>query len=117
MKPETIFRNNSVMPFLRKIPNCYKVSIQQVALRGIPDLLIGLNSIFIGMELKKLGGKPMPMQIYNLKKIDEAGCLAMLVDPGSWKEDKEVLRSIAAAPLRDVVSLVHEVRPSFLSRF
>lgn len=94
-KPETVFRNNQVMPFLRSLPECYKVSIQQVALVGIPDLLICLGGYFVGMELKDITGKASPSQLYNLGKIRDAGGLAMICDKTTWKKDRELLTALA----------------------
>lgn len=40
---------------------------------GIPDILACCNGKFLGIEVKAKNGKPSELQLYNLKKIDEAG--------------------------------------------
>lgn len=40
---------------------------------GIPDILSCCNGKFLGIEVKAKNGKPSELQLYNLKKIDEAG--------------------------------------------
>ncbi len=48
---------------------------------GIPDLLVCCSGMFIGIELKSPSGKPTELQIYNLRKIDEAGGYGILLYP------------------------------------
>lgn len=83
------------MPFLRKLPNCYKVSVQQISIRGIPDILVCLNGYFVALEIKDVKGKANPGQLYNLGKIRDAGGLAMIIDRNSWPDDKEILSKVA----------------------
>ena len=52
---------------------------------GIPDLLVCCNGRFLGVEIKAPNGKPSPLQIYNLKKIDEAGGFGVLLYPNEWE--------------------------------
>ena len=48
---------------------------------GIPDLLACCNGRFLGIEVKAPHGKPSELQLYNLKKIDEAGGFGILLYP------------------------------------
>lgn len=52
---------------------------------GIPDLLVCCNGYFLGIEVKAPNGKPSPLQIHNLKKIDEAGGFAILLYPKDFE--------------------------------
>lgn len=54
--------------------------------KGIPDLLIGYCGYFIGLEIKASDGLPSKLQIYNLKKIDEAGNIAGLIYPEDYDD-------------------------------
>ena len=47
---------------------------------GIPDILACLKGRFIGIEAKAGNNKPTDLQTLNLKRIDEAGGLAMVVN-------------------------------------
>lgn len=48
---------------------------------GIPDILACCNGKFLAIEVKAPHGKPSELQLYNLKKIDEAGGFAILLYP------------------------------------
>lgn len=52
---------------------------------GIPDILACCNGKFLGIEVKAPNGKPSALQLYNLKKIDEAGGLAILLYPKDFE--------------------------------
>ena len=47
---------------------------------GTPDILACLQGRFIGSEAKAGKNKPTDLQTLNLKRIDEAGGLAMVVN-------------------------------------
>lgn len=46
---------------------------------GIPDILACCEGFFLGIEVKAPHGKPSELQLYNLKKIDEAGGFGILL--------------------------------------
>ena len=48
---------------------------------GIPDLLVCCNGKFIGVEVKAEHGRPKPLQLWNLRKIEEAGGFGILLYP------------------------------------
>jgi hypothetical protein len=48
---------------------------------GVPDLLICCKGRFMGIEVKAADGRPSDLQIYNLRKIDRAGGIAILLYP------------------------------------
>lgn len=58
---------------------------------GIPDLLICWKGKFIGIELKTDIGKPSPLQIHELKSIEEAGGIALILRPSTWEGYKKFL--------------------------
>lgn len=43
------------------------------------------NGRFLGIEVKAKNGKPSPLQIHNLKKIDEAGGYGILLYPDHFE--------------------------------
>ena len=47
---------------------------------GTPDILACLNGRFIGIEVKAGKNKPTDLQTLNLKRIDEAGGLALVIN-------------------------------------
>lgn len=61
---------------------------------GIPDLLVCCNGYFLGVELKAPNGKPSPLQIYNLKKIDESGGYGILLYPKDFEMFKGLIQAL-----------------------
>jgi Holliday junction resolvase len=47
---------------------------------GTPDILACLNGRFIAIEAKAGKNKPTDLQTFNLKRIDEAGGLALVIN-------------------------------------
>lgn len=62
---------------------------------GIPDLLVCCNGHFLGVEVKASNGKPSPLQIHNLKKIDEAGGLGILLYPDDFDTFKTMIELLS----------------------
>ena len=58
---------------------------------GIPDLLICCNGFFIGAEIKAKNGKPSELQLYNIKKIQEAGGIALVLYPNQFDDFKNLI--------------------------
>lgn len=61
---------------------------------GIPDLLVCCNGHFLGVELKAPNGRPSPLQIYNLKKIDESGGYGILLYPKDFETFKGLIQAL-----------------------
>ena len=61
---------------------------------GTPDILACLNGRFIGIEAKAGKNKPTDLQTLNLKRIDEAGGLALVIN----EENLPLLKDILDAP-------------------
>ena len=51
---------------------------------GVPDLLVCLDGWFLGIELKAPKGKPSELQLYNLRQIEKAGGIALLLFPKDY---------------------------------
>lgn len=61
---------------------------------GIPDILVCCNGKFLGVEVKAPNGKPSPLQIHNLKLIDEAGGHGVLLYPNQFEDFKNLVHGI-----------------------
>ena len=57
---------------------------------GTPDILACLDGRFIGIEAKAGSNKPTDLQIVNLRKITEAGGLALVIN----ETNLEILRDL-----------------------
>lgn len=62
---------------------------------GTPDLLCCINGYFVAIEVKAQNGKPSPLQLKNLRDIDDANGLAILAYPDKWQELKALLEALA----------------------
>ena len=90
-KPETIFKEK-VLEELREIKNSYWIKVQQLAIIGIPDILVTINGRFIALELKKdEKGKADKLQEYVLHEIDKAGGIALVAHPNNFDEIKNYI--------------------------
>lgn len=61
---------------------------------GVPDILCCCNGRFIGIELKGEKGKPSDLQLYNIRKIAEAGGIGLILYPKDFDYFKNLIRSI-----------------------
>ena len=89
-KPEPIFKEK-VLEELREIKNSYWIKIQQVALKGVPDILGTINGRFIALELKIEGDKADKLQEYVLQEIDKSGGIALVVNPSNFEQAKNYI--------------------------
>tara|TARA_Y100000593_G_C4235468_1_gene299288 strand:- start:35 stop:283 length:249 start_codon:yes stop_codon:yes gene_type:complete len=76
---------------LREIKNSYWIKIQQVALKGVPDILGTINGRFIALELKIEGDKADKLQEYVLQEIDKSGGIALVVNPNNFEQAKNYI--------------------------
>lgn len=91
MKPETKFRKNQVIPFLRTLPHCYAMPIQQVGICGDPDFVLCIRGHFVPLELKSQGDKVRPLQRHKLNKMKKAGATPLVASPDNWASVKPIL--------------------------
>lgn len=63
---------------------------------GTPDILVCLCGRFIGIECKAGKGKPTALQIKNLRDIDHAGGLSLVVNETNLEYLTECLDDIKA---------------------
>lgn len=60
---------------------------------GIPDILVCCKGWFMAVEVKAPNGKPSDLQIYNLRQIDRAGGLAILLYPKDYDMFKRLVEN------------------------
>ena len=89
VNPETKFKMrvlqdlNSLRNSLDEKP--YVLKTQEVAKRGVPDILMCWKGNFIAIELKV--DSPLSMlQKYNLDLIDKNSGVAFVATPDNWKK-------------------------------
>lgn len=95
MGDEKIFENR-IKKFL-KSEGCWFIKYWGGAAytkAGIPDILACCNGSFLGIEVKASRGRASELQLYNLRKIDEAGGFGILLYPDDYPAFQELIRCI-----------------------
>jgi hypothetical protein len=101
MQKETAFKQK-VISYLRTLSECWFVKIQQVSIRGTPDIICCLNGYFIAMELKSsLSAEISALQLHNLRQITNAGGISLVCSPETWFNDKEILQDLLNRSLKE----------------
>lgn len=79
-----------------KAHNCYNVKFFANAYTkaGVPDILTCVNGYFVGIEVKAQNGHPSDLQLYNVRKIRDAGGFAWVVYPSGFDELKQLLTDL-----------------------
>lgn len=86
---------NRVKKFL-KDEGCYFIKYWgggEFTKSGIPDILCCCKGRFVGCEVKAPTGEPKPLQIHNLRKIHEAGGIAVLLYPKDFDMFKRLMQN------------------------
>lgn len=88
-KAETLLKEKCLTD-LRKLPNSWWVKIQQVVIRGTPDILGVINGRFVAIELKSdardVSDSRFKLQKFNLDMIERAGGLTFVAHPDNWEQ-------------------------------
>lgn len=61
---------------------------------GIPDILCCINGYFVGVEVKAQNGKPSEIQLFNIKKINNAGGFAFVLYPSAFDAFKTFVENL-----------------------
>lgn len=61
---------------------------------GIPDLILCVNGLFMGVEIKGAEGKPSQLQLKNLDDIHKAGGAGILLYPNTFAEFQELVEGV-----------------------
>lgn len=103
MGTETAFKNK--VKTLLQNRGCYVIKYWgggNYTKKGVPDLLVCCDGRFIGIELKAPTGEPSDLQLYNLRKIHQAGGLAILLYPKDLNTFKQLLDNLENETLYSV---------------
>lgn len=78
-------------PFLKGLPNTWFKKMQEVSKRGIPDYILCINGLFVGMEVKIDKKNADPLQTWNLEHIELAKGISIVAKPSNWERISKVL--------------------------
>lgn len=95
-KPETVFRESKVRPFLVTLRSGMShFPIQQVAIVGDADFICCAQGKFVWLELKSMDGEPSKLQTFKAQWVRETGGITLRVDPANWHNAKRILTALA----------------------
>lgn len=61
---------------------------------GVPDLICCVNGHFVAIEVKGEGGRASPLQLLNIKEINDCGGKAVLVYPNEFDKLKGFIEAL-----------------------
>lgn len=61
---------------------------------GIPDLICCINGAFVAIEMKAEKGKATELQKMNIKNINEAGGIGIILYPSGFEEFKKLIEGV-----------------------
>ena len=61
---------------------------------GIPDLLICVNGVFVGLELKGATGAPSELQKLNVTRINAVGGIGIILYPDGFETFQEIMKGV-----------------------
>lgn len=101
MKPETRFRTNKVIPFLKTLKNTAYFPIQQIAICGDSDFHLCCAGRFVALELKIPGKKAEPLQQAKLDWVTRTHGVSLVADPTNWESVKDSLQRLDRGDCHD----------------
>lgn len=81
---------------------------------GIPDILACVNGYFMGIEVKAEKGTPSELQIYNIKQINEALGLGVIVRPSDFEKLKEIIDAFNDGDFMKAWRISHNINSKFI---
>lgn len=95
-KPETKFKER-VLHDLASLQNSWFTKIQQVGIRGTPDIIGVISGVFVAIELKaSKRSKHDMLQEYNITSIVRSGGVGVVVYPETWAATYADLQKISS---------------------
>ena len=94
MAAEKIFENK-IKRFLDERGAYYvKFFANAYTKNGIPDILACIHGNFVGIEVKAENGRPTPIQLFNVRKINDAGGFAFVLYPSAFSAFKKFVEGL-----------------------
>ena len=61
---------------------------------GIPDIIACVNGVFVAIELKAEVGKATELQMLNVRQINAAGGIAIILYPAGFESFKKIIEEV-----------------------
>lgn len=85
--------------------------------KGVPDIMACLEGHFVGLEVKAPTGKATDIQLRTLKKIDEAGGIALLLYPKDFQKFKQMVEIMQEKGFTDAEKIYEELKERWVVEF
>lgn len=87
---------SKVFKLLKSQPNIwfFKVFGGGFQQSGIPDIICCVNGLFIAIELKSDTGVPTALQQMNIRRINAAGGIGIILYPSGFIEFKKLIKEV-----------------------
>lgn len=94
---------NKVKKFLDKLPLTWYFKVWGGGFQraGIPDIICNVNGHFVALELKSDTGHPSALQQRNVRLINDANGIALIVYPKDFEELQETLRELLVVSVNE----------------
>ena len=88
---------NKIKKYLDTLPNIwyFKHWAGAYSQSGIPDIIACINGRFVGIEVKCERGKASELQKRNIRLINEANGMGMILYPKDFEKFKIIMRELA----------------------
>lgn len=85
-----------VIKYLKSLPNTwfFKVWGGGFQKAGIPDIIACIKGTFVAIELKAEAGKATELQKMNIKKINAAGGIGIILYPSGFNQFKRIAEEV-----------------------
>lgn len=88
---------NKIKKYLDTLPNIwhFKHWAGKYSKAGVPDIIACINGRFVGIEVKGEKGKASELQKRNIRLINEANGMGMILYPKDFEKFKIIMRELA----------------------
>jgi len=77
--------------------------------KGIPDILMCCNGYFVAVEVKAQNGKPSELQKWNIKKINEACGIGVILYPDQYGDFIDLISYLNEGQEMEAWRIAHKI--------
>ncbi len=102
---------NKIKKYLRDI-GCWFIKYWGGAVytkAGVPDLLVCCGGLFLAVEVKGDKGKPSELQLYDIRKIIEAGGYGIVLYPNQFQDFKRLCEFLQSKNYKQAEVLMKKI--------
>lgn len=80
---------------------------------GVPDILVNIRGLFVGIEVKREEGTATELQIYTINDINNHDAIALILRPSMFHEFKKIVNWFVnkkTINIKDINQFKHQLR-------